>query len=168
MVYLSKLDTMSVQSVRKIFEEAGLSDSLLYSDVVSDTVESSAELIGCEPKQIAKTMLFIIDEKPIAIVTSGDAKIDNKKYNNQFRTKAKMIHFDEVEKYSGHIPGGVSPFGMKDGVDLYLDISLKRFDIVYAGGGDEHNTVKCSINQLEKYSNYISWIDVCKNWNEQN
>lgn len=157
---------MSVQSVRELFRKNNLEDLVLYSGEVSDTVENAAILLKCEPAQIAKTMSFIVDDMPIAIVTSGDAKIDNSKYKSIFNNKAKMIPFEEVENLTGHIPGGICPFALNENVKVYLDISLKRFDIVYTGGGDEHNTVKVSIEQLENYSNYIGWVDVCKNWSE--
>lgn len=158
---------MSVQSVRKLFKRNCLEHLVIYNDIVSDTVENAALMLDCEPKQIAKTMTFINkDKKAIAIVTSGEAKIDNFKYKNEFNIKAKMIPFDEVEKLTGHIPGGICPFALNDGVSVYLDISLKRFDVVFTGGGDEHNIVKVNIKQLEKYSNYVKWIDVCKNWDE--
>lgn len=155
---------MSVESVREVFKKDGLEDLVLHSDVISDTVENAASLLGCEPKQIAKTMSFVIGDETVLIVTSGDAKIDNPKYKAKFNSKAKMASFEEVERLTGHLPGGICPFGLKDNVKVYLDESLKRFDIVYTGGGDAHNTVKVNIDQLEKYSNYVKWVDVCKNW----
>ncbi len=155
---------MSVESVRRLFEEENLSDAILYSEVISDTVEHAAELIGCKPKEIAKTMSFLIDEDPIVIVTAGDAKIDNAKYKSRFGVKAKMIHYEDVERYTGHIPGGVSPFALKENVKVYLDVSLKRFEIVYAGAGDEHHTVKVTLEQLERLSTSCGWVDVCKDW----
>ena len=158
---------MSVQGVRKLFCDAGLEELVLYSEVVSDTVENAAAMIGCEPCQIAKTMSFLLEDMPIVIVASGDAKIDNGKYKAEFATKAKMIPYGEVEGYTGHLPGGVCPFALKEGVTVFLDESLKRFDVVYTGGGDEHNTVKVTLSQLEQYSNYKKWVDVCKNWNDE-
>lgn len=157
---------MSVASVRELFRKNNLENLVLYSEDISDTVENAANLLGCEPKQIAKTMSFLVGDDPIVIVTSGDVKIDNSKYKNLFNTKAKMIPFVEVEKLTGHIPGGICPFALKKNVKVYLDISLKQFDVVYTGGGDDHNTVKVTIEQLERYSNYIEWIDVGKNPNE--
>ncbi|MBL7574580.1 Cys-tRNA(Pro) deacylase, prolyl-tRNA editing enzyme YbaK/EbsC [Peptoniphilus asaccharolyticus DSM 20463] len=157
---------MSVESVREVFKKDDLEDLVLHSDVISDTVENAASLLGCEPKQIAKTMSFVIGDETVLIVTSGDAKIDNPKYKAKFNSKAKMASFEDVERLTGHSPGGICPFGLKDNVKVYLDESLKRFDIVYTGGGDSYNTVKVNLEQLEKYSNYIEWIDVCKNWQE--
>ncbi len=153
---------MSVDSVKQLFEKESIGECVRYSAVVSDTVENAAKMIGCKPAQIAKTMSFIVDGAPILIVSSGDVKIDNVKYKSVFGTKAKMIPFDEVEEMTGHLPGGICPFACKDGVRVYLDNSLKRFDVVYTGGGDEHNTVEVTIPILEKMSYYEAWIDVCK------
>ena len=157
---------MSVQSVIKLFCDAGLGDLVLFSEVISDTVENAAAMIGCEPRQIAKTMSFLLGDAAIVIVASGDAKIDNGKYKAEFGTKAKMIPYAEVEGYTGHLPGGICPFALKENVAVFLDESLKRLDVVYTGGGDEHNTVKVTLPLLEQYSNYKKWIDVCKNWND--
>lgn len=157
---------MSAQNVKDFFKSKNLEHLVLYNEIKSDTVENAATMLGCQPAQIGKTMSFLVDEKPIVIVSGGDAKIDNLKYRKLFGKKAKMIPFEEAEKITGHIPGGICPFALKEGIDVYLDISLKRFEIIYTGGGDEHNIVKVNINQLEEYSNYIKWIDVCKNWNE--
>lgn len=157
---------MSVESVRLLFRSIGMEECVRYDEVISDTVENAAEMIGCKPAQIAKTMSFVVDDKPIIIVASGDAKIDNTKYKSIFSSKAKMIPFDKVEEFIGHLPGGVCPFACKPEVKIYLDESLKRFDIVYTGGGDEHNTVEVSIPLLEKLRKYESWIDVCKGWQE--
>lgn len=155
---------MSVQSVRELFRKENLEHLVLYSDEISDTVENAAAMIGCQPAQIAKTMSLLVDGCPIVIVSGGDAKIDNAKYKRVFGTKAKMISYGDVEALTGHIPGGICPFACKQDVKVYLDISLKRFDIVYTGGGDEHNTVKVTIPQLEQFSGYTEWVDVCKGW----
>ena len=114
-------------------------------------------------EEIAKTLSFIVDDKPILIVTSGDQKIDNPKYKAEFHTKAKMIPFDDVEKLTGHMVGGVCPFGVNDSVDVYLDVSLKRFDIVYPACGTPNSAAKLNIEELEKASSFKKWIDVCKN-----
>ncbi len=153
---------MSVQSVLKFFEENNLKDYVLYSEVTSDTVEHAASLLGCLPEEIAKTMSFLVNDEAIVIVSSGGSKIDNTKYKSFFSTKAKMIPFDEVEKYTGHLPGGVCPFALKDGVKVYLDESLKKYDIVYTGGGDEHHTVRVHVSELEELTKSLAWIDVCK------
>lgn len=113
-----------------------------------------------------KKRKIVVGDKPIIIVASGDAKIDNTKYKSIFSSKAKMIPFDKVEEFTGHLSRGVCPFACKPEVKIYLDESLKRFEIVYTGGRDEHNTVEVSIPLLEKLSKYESWIDVCKGWQE--
>ena len=156
---------MSLSKVKEFFKNVNLEDRIVEHEETSDTVEHAAEVIGCSPKQIAKTMSFLIGEDPVIVVASGDARIDNSKYKSYFNQKAIMIPFDKVEELVGHNPGGIFPFVVNENVKTYLDISLKRFDIVYTGAGSESSTVKISIDELEKYSNSIDWIDVCKNWN---
>ena len=153
---------MSVESVKAFFEEKGLGLLVHYSETVSDTVENAAAMIGCEPAQIAKTMSFLVGDGAVLIVSCGDAKIDNAKYKAAFHTKAKMIPADGLEALTGHLPGGVAPFACKDGVKVYLDESLKRFDVVYTGGGDEHHTVEVTLPLLERLSGFAAWVDVCK------
>ena len=155
---------MSLEAVKQYFKEQDMESRVMEFQQSSATVEEAAAAIRCEPRQLAKTMSFLVDENPIVIVASGDTKIDNAKYKSVFGTKAKMIPFARVEELTGHIPGGISPFACKANVKVYLDESLKRFDIVYTGGGDEHNTVEVTIPVLEKLSEYKSWIDVCKGW----
>lgn len=155
---------MSFENVKHYFTDAGLEERVIALDKSSATVEEAAEAIGCQPKQIAKTMSFFINEQPILIVTAGDAKVDNKKYKATFHQKAKMIPGEQVERHIGHAPGGVCPFAVNPGVTVYLDISLKRFDRVYPAGGSGHSAVNLSLAELETYSNYSEWIDVCKDW----
>ena len=128
----------------------------------SATVEAAAIAVGCEPARIAKTMSFLVGDEAILIVAAGDVKIDNKKYKEFFHQKAKMIPFDEVEKYVGHAPGGVCPFVIPEGVKVYLDVSLKRFEIVYPAAGTGSSAVELSVDELAKYSKMQEWIDVCK------
>ena len=143
-------------------ETYGLADRVMVFDVSSATVEAAALAVGCEEAKIAKTLSFLVDEKPILIVTAGDAKIDNKKYKGNFHAKAKMVPFDSVEEIIGHAAGGVCPFGINEGIDVYLDESLKRFEIVYPACGSGNSAVKLTIPELELSSNYKEWIDVCK------
>ncbi|WP_228370423.1 YbaK/EbsC family protein [Gottschalkia acidurici] len=133
-------------------------------EVSSATVELAAMAIGCEPERIAKSLSFKIENKAILIVAAGDAKVDNAKFKTQFNTKAKMLASDEVESFIGHAIGGVCPFGINENVDVYLDISLKRFDKVFPACGSSNSVIELTIDELEKYSKYIEWIDVCKNW----
>ena len=128
----------------------------------SATVQLAAAALGCEPERIAKTLSFMVDEKPILIVAAGDAKIDNPKYKAMFHTKAKMIHAEEVEGLIGHAVGGVCPFGINEGVTVYLDESLKRFITVFPACGSSNSAIELTIPELEKYSGYDSSIDVCK------
>lgn len=153
---------MAIERVKDYFKQWGIEDKILEFDVSSATVELAAQAIGCEPERIAKTLSFMVDGKAILIVVAGDARIDNPKYKAQFTTKAKMLTPDEVHDYIGHAVGGVCPFGINDGVTIYLDQSLKRFKTVYPACGSSNSAIELTIDELEKYSNYISWIDVCK------
>ena len=153
---------MSFDKVKQYFDSQGAGDKVLWLDHSSATVELAAEAIGCEPARIAKTLSFLIDEKAILIVTAGDVKIDNKKYKEQFHTKAKMIPGDQVEALVGHAPGGVCPFCAKPGIPVYLDVSLKRFDVVYPAAGRGNSAVKLTLPELEHFSGSLEWIDVCK------
>lgn len=155
---------MSFENVKKYFDDAGLGQRIIALQKSSATVEEAAEAVGCHPKQIAKTMSFFVADKPILIVTAGDAKIDNRKYKETFHQKAKMIPSDQVESCVGHAPGGVCPFATKPEVTVFLDVSLKRFEKVYPGGGNEHSAVNLSLEELMKYSNFSGWVDTCKGW----
>ena len=128
----------------------------------SATVQLAAQALGVEPGMIAKTMSFLIGEEAILILTEGTARVDNRKYKDTFHMKAKMIPFEEVEKWIGHAPGGVCPFGIKEGVKVYLDESLKQFDTVYPAAGNDHSAVKLTIAELEEVAGAVGWVDVCK------
>jgi prolyl-tRNA editing enzyme YbaK/EbsC (Cys-tRNA(Pro) deacylase) len=153
---------MALEKVISYFEHTGLRDRVMVFEQSSATVELAALAVGCEPAHIAKTMSFLQGDKAILIVTAGDARIENKKYKALFHQKAKMIPWDEVEGYIGHAPGGVCPFEIKEGVITYLDESLKRFETVYPAAGSDNSAVALSIEELEKHSKSIGWIDVCK------
>lgn len=155
---------MGIEKVKQYFMQWGIADKIIELNASSATVELAAQAIGCEPNRIAKTLSFMVHEKAILIVAAGDAKIDNSKYKAQFSTKAKMLTADEVIELIGHAVGGVCPFGINDGVTVYLDDSLKRFEIVFPACGSSNSTIELTIEELEKYSNYSSWIDVCKGW----
>lgn len=153
---------MSIERARDYLKQYGLENEIMEFDVSSATVEQAAIAVGCKEQEIAKTLSFIVEEKPILIVAAGDCKIDNPKYKAQFHTKAKMIPFEEVETLIGHAVGGVCPFGVNDGVKIYLDSSLKRFEYVYPACGSSNSAIKLTIEQLESISGYKEWIDVCK------
>ena len=153
---------MAFLKAKEHLEKYGFGDRIMEFSVSSATVREAALALDCEEKEIAKTLSFIVDDKPILIVTAGDSKIDNKKYKEFFGMKAKMISFEDVEKLVGHGVGGVCPFGVNEGIDIYLDDSLKRFEIVYPACGSSNSAVKLTLGELQKASNYREWIDVCK------
>ena len=153
---------MSLAKAKKYLEEKGYVDHIIELEDSSATVELAAQALGVEPGMIAKTLSFLIGDTPILILTEGTARIDNHKYKDTFHAKAKMIPFDDVEAYIGHAPGGVCPFGIKEGIPVYLDESLKKFDIVYPAAGNDHSAVKLTIAELESVSGAKKWGDVCK------
>ena len=158
---------MSLEKVKQYFDTLGLGQRIHVLDQSSATVEEAAIAVGCEPERIAKTMSFLLGDDPILIVTAGDARVDNKKYKDYFHQKAKMIPGELVENYIGHAPGGVCPFAIPQGTKVFLDISLKRFAIVYRAAGTSNSAVELSIKELEDSSGYTAWIDVCKGWQEE-
>ncbi len=153
---------MAIEKVREYLKQFGAENRILEFSVSSATVELAAEAVGCEPCQIAKTMAFVLPDGPILIVAPGDVKIDNHKYKGEFGAKAKMVPFDELENLIGHRAGGVCPFGINHGVKVYLDDSLKRFDIVYPACGSSNSAIALNIEELEKFSKFLKWVDVTK------
>ena len=153
---------MSFSNAKAYLETKGLADRIKVFSESSATVELAAKALGCQAKQIAKTMTFYAAGNPIMIVCAGNVKVDNPKYKAYFHEKAKMIPFAEVEACSGHAVGGVCPFGIKPGVKVYLDVSLKENEIVYPAAGDEHSAVELSIKELEDCVEITDWVDVCK------
>ena len=131
-------------------------------DVSSATVELAAQALNCEPQRIAKTLSFLVDGHAVLIVAAGDARIDNHKYKEQFGKKAKMLSTDEVVELVGHAVGGVCPFAVKEGAEVYLDASLKRFETVFPACGSSNSAIELTIPELEKYSGFLEWVDVCK------
>ena len=158
---------MSLEQVKQYFDSLGLGQRVHELAQSSATVEEAAVAVGCEPERIAKTMSFLLGEEPILIVTAGDARIDNKKYKEHFHQKAKMIPGELVEQYVGHAPGGVCPFVIPKETRVFLDVSLKRFDIVYPAAGTSNSAVELSIKELEDWSRCREWIDVCKDWSRE-
>lgn len=155
---------MAIELVRAYFEQFGMAGRIQEFDTSSATVELAAQAIGCAPAHIAKSLTFLVEDKAVLIVAAGDAKVDNPKFKAQFHTKAKMLTPEEVERLIGHAVGGVCPFAVKDGVSVYLDISLKRFDMVYPACGSSNSAIGLTIPELEQYAGSLGWIDVCKNW----
>ena len=156
---------MSIEKVREYFSSKKIADRILEFNVSSATVDLAAAALGCEPSRIAKSLTFVGAQNPIMIVCAGDARIDNSKFKSQFGLKAKMLSFEEAESLIGHAVGGVCPFAINDGVQVFLDESLKRFDFVFPACGSSNSAIKLTIPELEKYSNFNAWIDVCKDWN---
>lgn len=155
---------MAIETVREYFRAFGIDNRIQEFPVSSATVELAAQALHCQPCRIAKTLSFLVDGAPVLIVTAGDAKIDNPKYKAQFGTKAKMLTPEEAETLVGHAVGGVCPFGVRAGVAVYLDESLKRFDTVFPACGSSNSAIELTIAELEKYSAFTAWVDVCKNW----
>lgn len=157
---------MSLEKAEQHLEKFGMKDRIRIFDQSSATVELAALAVGCEPARIAKTMSFLKGEQPVLILTAGDARVDNKKYKAHFHQKAKMIPWEEVEGYIGHAPGGVCPFGIKEGIPVYLDESLKRFETVYPAAGSANSAVGLNLEELERCSGACGWINVCRDWEE--
>lgn len=155
---------MSIERVKAYFREYGMEERIQEFEVSSATVELAAAALHCEPQRIAKTLSFMVNGHSMLIVTAGDAKIDNHKYKEQFGVKAKMLSLEEVETLVGHAVGGVCPFGVNEGVEIYLDVSLKRFDTVFPACGSSNSAIELTIPEMEKYSGYAGWVDVCKGY----
>ena len=153
---------MAIEKVKAFFQQYGMEGRIREFDVSSATVELAAEALHCEPCRIAKTLSFMVDGSPILIVAAGDVKIDNPKYKAQFGTKAKMLTPEEAIELVGHAVGGVCPFAVNEGVTIYLDRSLQRFETVFPACGSASSAIELTIPELEKYSKSTGWIDVCK------
>lgn len=153
---------MSLIKAKEYLKKFDLDKNIIEFSESTATVREAAEALQCEDAQIAKTMAFLVNDEPILIVASGDKKIDNQKFKQTFHTKAKMIPFDELDSLVGHAAGGVCPFGIHDGVKVYLDVSLKEFDTVYPACGTSNSAVKLTMPELEEASNYVEYVDVCK------
>ena len=153
---------MSQKKAENYLEQKGFLDHVIRLEASTATVAEAADALGVEPGMIAKTMSFLLDDQPILILTEGTARVENRKYKDTFHIKAKMIPFEEVEQWIGHAPGGVCPFGINDGVKVYLDESLRRLETVYPAAGDDHSAVKLTIPELEEVAGAVGWVDVCK------
>lgn len=153
---------MSIEKAKEYFKQFGMEDKVLEFSVSSATVELAAQALGCEGARIAKTLSFMVGEQPVLILMAGDVKVDNPKFKAFFHTKAKMMSPEQLDEYVGHQIGGVCPFGIKDGVDVYLDESLKRFETVFPACGSANSAIELTVSQLEQYSGCKEWIDVSK------
>ena len=157
---------MSIENVKAYFRRLGIEERVQEFSVSSATVDLAAQALNCQPCRIAKTLSFLVDGHPILIVAAGDAKVDNPKYKAQFGAKAKMLTPQEAEELVGHAVGGVCPFAVNDGVTVYLDQSLRRFETVFPACGSGNSAIDLSIPELERYSGFSAWVDVCKGWQE--
>ena len=155
---------MSIIKVREYFKKFQMDERIQEFNDSSATVALAAKALNCEEARIAKSITFQVNENMILIVAAGDTKIDNTKYKEEFGAKAKMLTFDEVEVMIGHAVGGVCPFAVNNGVKVYLDESLRRFESVFPACGSSNSAIELTIPELEQYSKYEKWIDVCKNW----
>jgi len=156
---------MSIEAVKQFLRKWDKQDDVMEFDVSSATVELAAQAVGCEPARIAKTLSFMVDGHAILIVAAGDAKVDNSRFKALFHTKAKMLTPDEAVELIGHAVGGVCPFAVNDGVDIYLDESLKRFETVFPAAGSSNSAIELTMGELESLSGG-KWIDVCKAWRD--
>lgn len=157
---------MSIEKVRAYFRNAGMEDRIQEFPVSSATMELAAQALGCEPCRIVKTLSFDVNGTPILIAIAGDAKVDNAKYKNRFGVKAKMLKCDDAPVRIGHAVGGVCPFAVNEGVEVYLDESIKRFPLVYPAAGSSNSAVGLTVEELEALSRPDGWVDVCKGWQE--
>lgn len=154
---------MSIEKVRAYFRQwPGMEEKILEFPVSSATVAEAAKAVGTEERRIAKTLSFMLDDGPILVVAAGDAKVDNKKYKSTFHKKAAMLKVDELTELVGHPVGGVCPFGINEGVRVYLDQSLRRFPSVFPACGSANSAIELTIPELEIYSRFEEWVDVCK------
>ena len=153
---------MAIEKVKAYFRNYGMEERVLELDMSSATVELAAQALHCQPERIAKTLSFLVDGRAVLVVAAGDAKIDNAKYKAKFAAKAKMLSPQEAETMVGHAVGGVCPFAVNPGVTVYLDVSLKRFETVFPACGSSNSAIELTIPELEEYSGYAGWVDVCK------
>lgn len=157
---------MAIERVRAYLKAFGAEDRILEFPVSSATVALAAEALGCEPARIAKTLSFISGESCILVVAAGDAKVDNAKFKARFSMKAKMLSPEDAERLVGHAVGGVCPFAVNEGIPVYLDESLRRFQTVYPACGSSNSAIELTLDELERFSGAQAWVDVCKGWQE--
>ena len=157
---------MPIEKVRTYFSAQGIGDRVMEFDVSSATVELAAQAVGTDPARIAKTFSFMVGETPTLVVLAGDARIDNPAFKAQFHCKAKMLSADQASKLVGHAVGGVCPFAVNDGVEVYLDESLRRFSTVFPACGSSNSAIELTCNELERYAHPVDWVDVCKGWRD--
>ena len=157
---------MSIERARAHLARFGLAEKVCEFDVSSATVELAAQAVGVEPARIAKTLSFMVGETPTLILFAGDARVNNQAFKATFHTKAKMLSADQAAELVGHAVGGVCPFGVNPGVEVFLDESLRRFDTVWPAAGSSNSAVELTCEELERVSGARGWVDVGKGWRE--
>jgi prolyl-tRNA editing enzyme YbaK/EbsC (Cys-tRNA(Pro) deacylase) len=155
---------MSVEKVKEYLKQYGKDESILVMDESTATVELAAKALGTEEARIAKSLSFYKDDSAMVVVVAGDAKIDNKKFKDKFGFKARMLAPEDTVKFTGHAIGGVCPFALPENVDVYLDVSMKRFTTMFPACGSGNSAIELTLSELEETSRYKEWVDVCKNW----
>lgn len=163
----ARISVMAIEKVRAYFEPLGFADRIREFEVSSATVELAAQALGCEGKRIAKTLSFDLNGETLLIVAAGDARVDNGAYKARFGGKAKMLAFEEVEARTGHAVGGVCPFAVNEGVRVYLDESLRRFETVFPACGSSNSAIELTLEELERLSGALGRVDVCKGWRDE-
>lgn len=153
---------MAIEKVKKYFASLGEPERVIEFEESTATSELAAQALNCEVGRIAKSISLMVDGKPILILISGDMKVDNKKFKARFGTRPHMLAFDDVERLIGHAVGGTCPFAVNEGVTIYLDESLKRFDVLYPAAGNDRSCARLALDELEKYINASGWVDVAK------
>ena len=161
---MEKVKNMSIEKVRSYFAQFGMEGRILEFPVSSATVELAAKALNCEGCRIVKTLSFHVNGRAILICAAGDAKVDNARYKARFGAKAKMLSHEEAAEMIGHAVGGVCPFAVNAGVEVYLDESMKRFATVFPAAGSSNSAIELTIPEMERYSGYTAWVDVCKGW----
>lgn len=154
------------EKVLKWLEGKGFADRIAEHEEIIDTVEHAAQQIGCTEAEIAKTLSFLVEDKPVIVVMAGDGRVNSSKFKAQFHTKPSMVPRDRVEEMIGFVPGGVCPFGIDKSIPVWLDVSMKRFAYVHPAGGSEYTSVKLTPAELEAASEAVGWCDVCKGWED--
>lgn len=157
---------MSIEKVKAYFAQFGMGERILEFPVSSATVELAAQALNIAPSRIAKTLSFNVNGNPILIVAAGDARVNNAKYKAKFGVKAKMLTHQEAAEWIGHAVGGVCPFAVNEGVKVYLDVSMKRFETMFPAAGSSNSAIELNLEELERYSGSLEWVDVCKDWQE--
>lgn len=158
---------MAIENVREYLKKYNKDDNILELNTSSATVELAAQALNVEPARIAKTLALRKGDEIILLVAAGDAKIDNVKFKNEFKSKVKMLDADETFEWTGHKVGGVCPFGLKNDLPVYLDISLKRFNTVFPACGSSNSVIELTCEELNHLSSNQKWVDVCKNWEQK-